>query len=1254
MDSHHQPIIGEDAPGVVGAELRRWRTKRGLSLAGLARQVHYSKGYLSKIETGDKRITLEVARSCDVVLDTGGALTALLVDREKPPDEKPEPATEPDHTTEICPYLGLAAFGPEDARWFFGRAQVTADLVDQLDERITSRRPLVMAAPSGAGKSSLLAAGLVPALARGALPGSQRWPVVIVTPGVHPLTALAARVGDLTEVDPVEVAGDPAGFAALLTSATSGKPGETPSSARILLIVDQFEETFTECQDEAERQAFITTLCAAAQHPAGLVVLGVRADFYGRCLDYPLLLAAMNEDPLELGPMTPAQLREVITGPATVEDLHLEPGLVELLLADLGAVEESPDTPSYDPGALPLLAQALRATWQQRTGRLLSVAGYRCTGGIRQAIATIAERAYTRLDPAEQQLAQQILLRLVNVGAPGRDTRRRVPRARLLQALPAPAAAVERVLKSFGRARLVTFTADSVEITHEALLLVWPRLGQWISADRAGLRTHQQLSEAADAWEATGRDASGLLRGSRLAIARDWAAGPGQRAGLSALEVAYLDCSIDQEQRERQAEYQFAQATDVLQAAADAEGTEENKQLNQAATYLAGAVHRQWTQEASLRSLRRPEPIRIRWSTTGRPVAASLTAVLNEGVVPGRPVRLHHDMDHVVELFRKLRARQLVILGDPGAGKTVLALLFTLGLLDSLQPGEPVPALLTASSWNPRTEHLHTWLARRILEEYPALANHDVYGHDAAARLVTLGRVMVVLDGLDEIPEALQPEAIDALETAVAGMHPLVVTCRSTDYEAAIARSGTILTRAAVLEIEPIELDDAATFLMATGPSAECRWRPVVDQLRARPNLPLARALTSPLMISLARTVYASPTSDPAQLLNASQFRDYAAVERHLLEAFIPAAYHDPPAAPGTPSTSASGRYPPDQAHQWLTFLARHLAKLATRDLAWWQLVDTIPRVTRGISVGLTAGLTFGFAGGLGEAGDTDITYRLVAGLAFGLVFGLATGLSYGLSKRPKPLRVETRFQGTLAPFLHRLMPGLATGVGVGFGVGIPYGGALVTGLTFGFAFAAPVWLGIPTDVAQVSSPGVVLKQDRTAALSFGLVLALPFGLAGGLVVGLPTGLAFGVVGGVAAVLAGAFMGAVAGGILGGRAYGRVGGCMFALSGSVVGSLVFAPIDTGSYPVLGLAYGATFGLAVGCVGVLSRAWGAYALSRIWLALRGDLPWRLMRFLDDAHRRGVLRQSGAMYQFRHARVQDHLAHKAASNPGRALQ
>jgi WD40 repeat protein/transcriptional regulator with XRE-family HTH domain len=543
----------------LGAEVRRLRIDRGWSLATLAKESHYSVGYLSKIENGKKPIAPEMARNFDEVFGTGGFLTGLLPTRVPPILVRDE--LEP-RDTGPCPYPGLVAFGPGESHWFFGRAQVTADLLRRLDERLGGGGPLAVVAPSGAGKSSLLAAGLIPALAEGALPGSPDWPVVTVTPGAHPLSTLAGRFAAVTGADPAAAAaaaGDPGRFAALLTEAlASGKPGETSSSARVVLIVDQFEEIFTECQQESDRQAFITALCAAAG-PAVLVVLGVRADFYGQCLAYPALLATVQA-PVVLGPMSPDQLREIITRPAEAEGLEVEPGLAELLLRDLGVTDDRGAQPAgYDPGALPLLAHALRMTWQQCTDRVLSVAGYRSTGGIRQALASTAERAYTRLSPSEQRVAQQILLRLVNVREQGKDTRRRLLRTRLVEALSAPAPTVERVLEVLGRARLVTFDVegnaggdnDSVEITHEALLGAWPRLAGWLSADRAGLRTRQQLSEAAEAWEATGRDPSRLYRGTQLAITQDWAAGPNRK--LTAVERDFLHAGIAAQRHEQQA-----------------------------------------------------------------------------------------------------------------------------------------------------------------------------------------------------------------------------------------------------------------------------------------------------------------------------------------------------------------------------------------------------------------------------------------------------------------------------------------------------------------------------------------------------------------------------------------------------------------------------------------------------------------------------------------------------------------------------
>jgi hypothetical protein len=218
---------------------------------------------------------------------------------------------------------------------------------------------------------------------------------------------------------------------------------------------------------------------------------------------------------------------------------------------NLGADDADTGAAGYDPGALPLLAHALRVSWQQRQDRMLTVACYRRTGGIRQALSGTAERAYTRLGPTEQQIAREVLLRLVNVREQGKDTRHRLTRTQLVEALSVPAQAVANVLEQLGRVRLITFDADHVEITHEALLSAWPRLAGWLSADRIGLRTHQQLSEAAEAWEAD-QDPSRLYRGAQLALTHDWATHPTRHDRLSAREVAFLGASLDQQHHERQ------------------------------------------------------------------------------------------------------------------------------------------------------------------------------------------------------------------------------------------------------------------------------------------------------------------------------------------------------------------------------------------------------------------------------------------------------------------------------------------------------------------------------------------------------------------------------------------------------------------------------------------------------------------------------------------------------------------------------
>ncbi|MFI1104479.1 helix-turn-helix domain-containing protein [Streptomyces melanogenes] len=515
-----------------GAELRRLREERGLSLAQLAALTHYSKGYLSNVENARKAPSAELARRLDAALGAEGDLVALADAREEP----------------VCPYRGLAAFQPEDAGWFFGRGRMTADLVNRVSDSASGPLPLAVFGASGAGKSSLLRAGLVPAIARGALatPGSADWPVLVMTPTARPVNALAETVAELLEI-PVETLrkGIDAGeSSAVLRTALAGR--------RIVLVVDQFEEVFAVCEDEAERRAFITAVCDAARPgpdalAAAVVVLGVRADFYSRCLDHPGLLRAAQDNQFAVDAMSRDELVEAITEPARAAQLALEPGLTELLLRDLGVAPGSGHT-TYEPGALPLLSHALLATWQQRADSRLTVAAYQLTGGIHGAVATTAERVYTRLDPTARQAARQLLLRLIRVGEDGTDARRRVARDRLVDQCGGRAPAIVEALAA---ARLLSLHDTTVEITHEALLRAWPRLRDWLTEDRQGLRALDQLAEAADAWEALQHDPGTLFRGTRLALAGQWAAV--HRDALSAREERFLQASSAAEAAERRA-----------------------------------------------------------------------------------------------------------------------------------------------------------------------------------------------------------------------------------------------------------------------------------------------------------------------------------------------------------------------------------------------------------------------------------------------------------------------------------------------------------------------------------------------------------------------------------------------------------------------------------------------------------------------------------------------------------------------------
>ena len=390
----------------------------------------------------------------------------------------------------VCPWRGLASYDVGDARWFAGRERLVAELVS----RLAGARLLALVGASGSGKSSALRAGLLSALSEDVLPGSGGWRVVMVRPGPHPMRELARRSLGATGRDEV---------ADLLTHLVTAS-GE--QEGRVVLAVDQFEEVWTVCADEAERRQFLDTLTELATDPRSSVtlVLAVRADFMGELAENDALRSLVNDGTVLVGPMTPAEVRRAVERPAAAALLALDDGLADTVVSDAGA----------EPGLLPLLSTAMAQLWERREGAALTYAAYVGLGGLSGAIATLAEETYAGLSPAEQATARMLLLRLTGPGDGAGIARRRVP---LREVESLPHRGTRQVIEELAAARLITVTDGYVEVAHEALFREWPRLRTWLVEDAAGRAVQRRLAVAAAEWDADGREASALWSGTRLA-----------------------------------------------------------------------------------------------------------------------------------------------------------------------------------------------------------------------------------------------------------------------------------------------------------------------------------------------------------------------------------------------------------------------------------------------------------------------------------------------------------------------------------------------------------------------------------------------------------------------------------------------------------------------------------------------------------------------------------------------------------------
>ena len=460
------------------------------------------------------------------------------------------------------PYRGLSAFEEQDAAFFFGREAAATQVLERMSRHVDGPGLLVVSGVSGAGKSSLLQAGVLPRI-RGAglasAPGSASWPCLVFTPAHAPLDELAVYVSKLAGVDAAAVrqglATDPAGFALIARQAALAQPGPMrapegrspgqPPPRRLLLVVDQFEQVFTQCPDEAQRRAFITALHAAAtaghepgQAPAALVVLGVRADFEARCADYPQLADAVQDRYL-LTSMTERQLRLAITEPARKAGSSVDDDLVDVLLREVSTRQSASSPavsrggPASGAGVLPLLSHALDQAWRSRTGDVLTLADYERTGGIERAVADSAQSAYDHLTPAQQTAARQVFTQLTATSSDGTDTANRAARAELTASKsPAEAEDVEAVLNAFAAQRLLTLAAGTVEISHEVLLTAWPLLRDtWLVDTHADRIVRTRLHNVAADWARGSRDPSYLYSGSLLATAAETACRIPRRPG---------------------------------------------------------------------------------------------------------------------------------------------------------------------------------------------------------------------------------------------------------------------------------------------------------------------------------------------------------------------------------------------------------------------------------------------------------------------------------------------------------------------------------------------------------------------------------------------------------------------------------------------------------------------------------------------------------------------------------------------------
>ncbi|MGW2292238.1 NACHT domain-containing protein [Streptomyces phaeochromogenes] len=701
-------------------------------------------------------------------------------------------------------------------------------------------------------------------------------------------------------------------------------------------------------------------------------------------------------------------------------------------------------------------------------------------------------------------------------------------------------------------------------------------------------------------------------------------------------------------------------------------GRSTSAQLTEAAGVLARLVRQQWRDEAAVRQLFDPAPLPVLWEDCALPHTADHRQLI------GGPVTCCADAPReLAAAFHSLPRRRMVVLGPAGSGKTTFAVLLTLALLDDRAPEAPVPVLFSLASFDPERETVRAWLRQRITADYPQAADTHAFGPDAIEELLAEGRILPVLDGLDERPEHSRTAVLTAFNDTLDPHTPLVLTCRTDDYAAAVSEAG-VLAGAAVIAPSPVRPADALALLrLATppGPRQES-WNALAGQLARDPHGPAALALASPLTVALARSVYADAPGDPSELGDARRFPTAVAVERHLLDALVPTLY----VRAGRSAATDRRRWDPQRAQRYLTFLARGLEAGGMYEWAWWHLYRWLPALERPWPAAAAWALVTAVVMPV-WLGMSYVLITAIVGWATGeaLMWLPATvlGVFCMQSIAPRVARQTTRS-------VHLITAQVLIAVGGGLAASIPSavhaatsgstpGDVLGTVATFTafYSFTSLMTLlstGLPLPPSRPRRGSLSIGQWRQrlpAAAITVLAVTLLGGTALGAIakvsdIGLDPvtawvyGLAFGAGMGCAQATLGWVRGTASpnehmtpeGSLRADRRIALVHGVM----GVILMATPIAALNSSMGVTINQLVQLLYAIgALGFTGLVltlsAYAWPYYSAARVILAVRGRLPWQLQAFLADAHRLGVLRQIGPVYQFRHARLQLHLGRHA---------